>query len=323
MNRPSPITVSVVIVNWNARDYLRRCLRSLQVNGGSHCLEIIVVDNASTDGSAECVASEFPHVRLLVNHDNLGFAKGNNIGVAGSSGRYVCFINSDVEILPGCIDRLVQYCEGNPRVGMAGPLVLGSDGRLQRSCRGFPSVWNMLCRAHALDTVYPRVKRFTGNTLRHWSQDTLRPVDILTGCFWLVRRRAMDEVGLLDEAFFIYGEDMDWCRRFRDRGWPVVFIPEAQAVHHGGASSANAPVRFYLERHKADLQYWRKHHPPWAVAAYLLITCLHLTLRLCAHSLALLVDPGDPLERHKLRRSVAGLGWLVHARLRRGPSASA
>lgn len=310
MNDPSPLTVSVVIVNWNAREYLRRCLRSLALHGPSRPSETIVVDNASTDGSAEAVACEFPQVRLIRNPDNLGFAKANNIGVAASSGRYVCFVNSDVELLPGCIDRLLEYCEENEGVGMVGPLILGSDGRLQRSCRGFPSVWNMLCRALALDTAFPRARLFSGYSMRHWAQDSLRPVDILTGCFWLVRRSAMDEVGLLDEAFFIYGEDMDWCKRFRVQGWPVLFVPSARAIHHGGASSSNAPIRFYLERHKADLQYWRKHHRPPAVAAYQAIVGLHMALRLLGHSAALLVDPASPSGRHKVRRSAACLAWL-------------
>ncbi len=317
MKKSLPITVSVVIVNWNAKDYLLRCLSSLaRLGTRQHQLEVIVVDNASTDGSAQAVTAEFPQVNLIRNHDNLGFARANNVGVAQSTGQYICFVNSDVEVHAGCIDRLIRYCERNRKVGMAGPLILGSDGLLQRSCRGFPGVWNMLCRALALDVMFPRVKAFSGYSLRHWAQLSQRPVDILTGCFWLVRREAMERVGLLDEAFFIYGEDMDWCRRFWDRGCSVMFVPDAVATHHGGASSANAPVRFYLERHKADLRYWQKHHPAGAVRGYLLITGVHMLLRLCGHSIALLWAPGDAMRRLKVRRSLACLGWLLQPETR-------
>jgi hypothetical protein len=317
MKKHWPITVSVVIVNWNARDYLVRCLRSLVRDGSRHHpLEIIVVDNASSDGSVAAVESEFPQVRLIRNAENLGFARANNIGVAHSTGQYLCFVNSDVEVHAGCIDHLVRYCERHRRVGMAGPLILGSDGLLQRSCRGFPGVWNMLCRALALDVIFPRVKAFSGYSLRHWPQLSQRPVDILTGCFWMVRRSAMERVGLLDEDFFIYGEDMDWCRRFRDSGCEVMFVPDAVATHHGGASSSNAPVRFYLERHKADLRYWRKHHSPSEVRAYLVITGVHMLLRLAGHSIALLWQPGDATRRLKVRRSVACLRWLLQPETR-------
>ncbi|EIC28188.1 glycosyltransferase family 2 protein [Methylomicrobium album] len=312
MNDKTPLpTVSVIIVSWNARDYLKKCLKSLAGGMCSYPMEIIVVDNASSDGSAECVAAEFPHVRLIRNADNLGFAKANNIGVVASRGQYLAFINSDVEVLPDCLTRLVDYVEAHPEVGMAGPFIIGGDGRMQRSCRGFPGVWNMFCRALALDTLFRSVRLFSGYSMAYWSQDSLRPVDILSGCFWLVRRPALDRVGLLDEAFFIYGEDMDWCKRFWKHGWKVVFYPEAKAIHYGGASSSNAPVRFYIERQKADLQYWRKHHSPPAVAAYLLISCLHMALRLAGYACVMLLDPATQSGKYKMKRSWACLKWIV------------
>ena len=307
----NPVLVSVIIVNWNARDYLLSCLASLSAGACRYPMEIIVVDNASTDGSGAWVKAHFPQVRLLQSPTNLGFAKANNLGAAASTGRYLCYVNSDVKVLEDCISRLVDYCEQNSLVGMAGPHILGGDGKLQRSCRGFPTLWNMFCRALALDSLFPGHRLFTGFSLAHWPHDGLRPVDILSGCFWLVRREALHQVGPLDEAFFMYGEDLDWCKRFWEQGWQVVYVPTAEAIHYGGASSANAPLRFYIERQRADLQYWRKHHSRPAVAAFFLISLLHLALRTLGYTLALGFNRRERATyRHKVARSVAGLKWM-------------
>ena len=309
------LMVSIIIVSWNAQDYLMQCLASLFAGPCRHPMEVIVVDNASSDGSAESVARNYPQVQLIRNATNLGFARANNLGISMTTGKYVCLINSDVKVFPDCINQLVKYQEEHPDVGMVGPRIIGGDGKLQRSCRGFPTVWNMFCRALALDTIFPGTRLFTGYSLRHWPQDTCRAVDILSGCFWLVRRQALGEVGLLDESFFMYGEDMDWCRRFWKHGWKLAFVSSAEAIHYGGASSANAPVRFYIERHRADLQYWHKHHSGLAVASYFLLTCLHLWLRLASYSAALLLRPSETF-RYKAGRSLAALKWMLSAGVR-------
>jgi GT2 family glycosyltransferase len=195
---------------------------------------------------------------------------------------------------------------------MAGPRVLGGDGKLQRSCRGFPTVWNMFCRALALDSFFPNSRVFTGYSMRNWDQNCDRSVDILTGCFWLIRKEALSRVGLLDESFFMYGEDMDWCRRFWNQNWQVMFVSAAEAIHYGGGSSANAPVRFYIERQRADLQYWRKHHSALATACFFLISCLQITLRIAGYSLVYLFNkPQRQTCRDKLRRSTACLKWML------------
>jgi GT2 family glycosyltransferase len=308
--------VSVVIVSWNARNYLEQCLNSLTDEVCRYPFEIIVVDNASSDGSIECVQTRFPHVRLICNDANLGFAKANNIGIAQSAGRYVCLVNSDVKVLKDCITRLVDYCESHPKVGMVGPRIIGGDGQLQRSCRGFPSVWNMACRSLALDTFFPRVKVFCGYALCHWPQENEAEVDILSGCFWLAKREALEEVGLLDEEFFMYGEDMDWCRRFWSGGWKLVFVPSSEAIHYGGASSANAPVRFYIEKQRADLRYWRKHHSLPAVACYFVTSCVYLILRAVSYAAASCLGGNNrQTYRYKVKRSIACLGWLFFRRM--------
>lgn len=308
--------VSIVIVSWNAKKYLLECLESLSQAVCSYPMEVIVVDNASDDGSPELVDSGFPQVRLIRNSENLGFAKANNIGIAESHGNYVALVNSDVHVLPGCITRLVEYLETHANVGMVGPRIQGGTGELQRSCRGFPSVWNMLCRALMLDAAFSRIRWCNGYLMRYWHHDDCRSVDILSGCFWLVRRRALNEVGLLDEGFFMYGEDMDWCKRFRKAGWRVVFNPDAEAIHYGGGSSANAPIRFFVEKQRADLRYWQKHHGNLAVGAYLLTSLMHHMLRCLGNAGALILRIGDgDSRRYKIRRSAACLRWIVGHRL--------
>ena len=315
MNQISNETsVSVIIVSWNAKDYLEKCLDSLAINGGRYPLEIIVVDNDSSDGSPELVEKRYPQVRLIRSGSNLGFAKANNIGLAQSSGDVLLLVNSDVEVLPGCIDGLVRHLQSDASVGMAGPRITGGDGLLQRSCRSFPTLWNMLCRALGLDTVLGKWKLFSGYSMRYWSQTETRPVDILTGCFWAVKRQAYEEVGGLDEAFFIYGEDMDWCKRFWMKGWKLTFLATSRAIHYGGGSSRNAPIRFFLEKQKADLQYWRKHHSAQRAFGYLLISIVHMLLRIVGYSLRQVVGKGDVSScKYKVERSIECLKLLARA----------
>ena len=307
--------VSIVIVSWNAREYLAECLESLRSGVYAGPTETIVVDNASADGSAEMVRQQFPEVMLIQNPENFGFAKANNIAIRQCKGRYIALVNSDVHVLKDCISDLVAHCESHPEVGIVGPRVIGGDGQQQRSCRGFPRLWNMLCRALALDSIFPDAKCFNGYLLPNWDHDSCIPVDILSGCFWVVRRDALNDVGLLDESFFIYGEDMDWCKRFWKAGWPAVFVPQAQAIHYGGASSANAPVRFFIEMQRADLQYWTKHHSRLAVGAYSAICLLNHGLRAIGFAFAFLFARQSVVARehkHKVERSVACLKWMVN-----------
>lgn len=302
--------VSVVIVSWNAKDYLAECLESLGGEVYAGTIETIVVDNASTDGSVDMVRIRFPHVKLICNSANIGFARANNIGIRNCVGEYVALINSDVHVLPDCITNLVSYCQAEPAVGLVGPLINGGDGKQQLSCRAAPSLWNMFCRAVALDVVFPRTRWFNGYFLGHWGHRTTAEVAILSGCFWLAKRTAVDEVGLLDECFFMYGEDMDWCKRFRDIEWKIIFVAQAHAIHYGGGSSANAPLRFFLERQKADVQYWRKHHSRLAVTGYCVVALLHHVLRVIGHSVKACIGRENG-ARFKVQRSVACIRWLL------------
>jgi GT2 family glycosyltransferase len=303
--------VSIIIVSWNAKQYLLDCLQSLVGTINGYSQEIIVVDNASSDDSPNAVASQFPQITLIKNEDNLGFAKANNIGIRKSIGRYLCLINSDVVVLNNCIKAMIDFMEQHPGAGMAGPKILNPDRSLQVSCRHFPSIWNNLCQATGLNKVFPKSDFFSEPFMKYWTHDQVRKVDVLTGCFWMVRRKALEKVGLLDEDFFFYGEDLNWCKRFHDAGWDVVFYPKAEAIHFGGASSSNAPIRFYLELQKADLLYWRKHNGVIGRLSYTIIILLRQTLRIVYGAIRYIVQPSErQFTTFKLKRSLACIRWL-------------
>lgn len=298
------ISVSVIIVSWNAKDYLVECLQSLTAPASQHPLEIIVVDNASADGSPEIVEKDFPQVRLIRTGANLGFAKANNIGIKQCSGEYVCLINSDVNVLKDSIAYLVAYMEAHPSVGIAGPRMLDAKGNTGRSCRGFPGVWNMFCHALALDALFPNWRLFGGYILRYWPQNTTREVGILGGWFWIIRRQALEQVGLLDENFFFYGEDMDWCKRFHLGKWQVMFVAETASTHYGGGSSKRAPLKYYIQQQRADRQYWKKHHSGAGQFAYFCICVLYHTVRMVGHGIRIPFSAGSAEHRGK-----AAFGW--------------
>lgn len=311
-SRSNNIDVSIIILSWNTRQMLGQCIESIYKSINNITYEIIVVDNASSDGSTEFIEKKFPQVRLIKNKENLGFAKANNIGIRVSICRYVSLINSDVIVQDGCIEKLVEFMDKNPSAGLAGPRILNPNGSLQVSCRHFPSLWNNLCQVLGFNKLFPKSVFFSEPFMKYWSHDETRKIDALSGCFWMVRREALDEVGLLDEDFFFYGEDIDWCRRFHNAGWNVVFYPGAEAIHYHGASSSNAPVRFYIEMQKADLQYWRKHHGRLSQSAYWMIILLRQSVRLPVYVLIYIFRPGARSNAiFNLKRALTCIRWLL------------
>lgn len=306
------VEVSIVIVSWNTKQLLVECIESISVENAAFPIEVIVVDNASTDGSAEEIAERFPWVRLIRNESNLGFAKANNIGIRSATGNYVCLINSDVKLRQGCLVELHRFLEGHPAVGIAGPRILYPDLTMQMSCKSFPSLWNSFCAAVGLDKLFPKSKLFSGDHMAFFGHDTTRPVDVLAGVFWMVRRGALEQIGLLDESFFFYGEDVDWCKRFWESGWEVVFYPDAEAIHHLGSSSSNAPVKYYIEQRKAKLSYWRKHHSRVNCGVLKLIILLDQIGRVLSCAVVFALEPSRRQElAYKMRRSLECTHWLL------------
>lgn len=303
--------VSVVVVTWNAREFTLQCLESLETATADLSTEVIVVDNASSDGTPEMIHDRFPYVRLIQNSINQGFAKANNAGLRISRGRYIVLMNSDVIVPSGCIASIYAFMEQDASIGLLGPRMLGPDGTVCRSCMRFPTLWRCFCRALALDKSAGG-SAFAGFSMKKFAPVEATDVDVLNGWFWVVRRVALEQVGLLDERYFMYGEDLDWCRRFHSRHWRVVFYPHAKAVHYGGGSSRRTPIRFYIEMRKADTQYWQKHHGRFAALVHSATLWLHELLRVLGYSWQYVIRGSRRSEAaYKLRRSLCCLSWLA------------
>jgi GT2 family glycosyltransferase len=304
--------VSVIIVTWNGQQYALECLASLAQNTSTLPIEVIVVDNRSTDGTPDEICRQFPAATLIRNEANFGFAKANNIGLAVARGRYLCLVNSDVVVPPGCLERMVSFMERNPGIGILGPKMLKPGGGIGQSTMRLPTVWNTLCCSLGLHTVFPNSKLFGGFLLKNYKYDSIDDVEVLTGWFWMVGRQSFEEVGGLDERFFIYGEDIDWSYRFRKAGWRVVFYPESEALHYGGASSAQAPTRFYVEMRRANLQYFRKHHGRLGGAGYKAAVLVHELVRVAGNGvLYCCYRSRRSLAAFAISRSVSSIRWLA------------
>jgi|SRR5271157_655690 len=311
-DEPEMIEISVIVVTWNGKNVASQCLESLQDYAKDQTVEVIVVDNASTDGTPEMIRERYPFVHLLQNQENLGFAKANNIGLAHCNGNFVCLVNSDVVVPNGCIEQAVAYMRQQPTIGMLGPKMYLPNGSIGQSCMGFPTVWNWFCRALALDNLSVGRQIFGGFLRTDFTYEKTADVEVLTGWFWIVRREALSQVGNLDERYFMYGEDIDWCKRFYDAGWRIVFYPEVHAVHYCGASSANAPTRFYIEMHRANMQYLSKYHGPVAQLGFWASALLHELVRIVGFASLYLTKKSMRNEAgYKVKRSLVCLRWLL------------
>lgn len=252
--------VSIIIVNWNTKELLKNCIGSIYEQPNNVQFEIIVVDNASSDGSAMMVKAKFPQVFLIENTENKGFATANNQGMAIAKGRYVLLLNSDTVVLDGAIAKTVTFADDHPEAAVIGCRVLNSDGTLQPTCFMFPSVLNMLLSASYLYKLLPHSPFFGRERMIWWDRDSVREVDVVTGCFMLARREAIEQVGPMDERFFVYSEETDWCcYRFKQAGWKVLFAPDAEIIHLGGQSSKKAGPEMTLQLRASILQFIRKH----------------------------------------------------------------
>jgi GT2 family glycosyltransferase len=262
---PAPGSVpdlSIIIVNWNTLAMLRDCLASVYAGLGAGlgglAAEVIVVDNASEDGSAEMVAAEFPAARLIRNAENRGFAAANNQGFALARGRHVLLLNSDTLVHGDVLQRSVAWLDAHPEVGAMGCRVLNTDGSVQLTCAMYPSILNQLLMASGLWKL--RRPRFFGRPfMTDWRRDSERVVDTISGCYLMVRRPVIEEVGVLDEAFFFFGEETDWCRRMRDAGWTLMFAPVGEITHHGSVSAKRLNHRRDVMLSGAIVRLHRKH----------------------------------------------------------------
>jgi GT2 family glycosyltransferase len=241
--------VSVVVVTLNALPWLERCLDSL--NGH----EVVVVDHGSTDGTLELVRERFPRVRV-VEQENQGMGGGNNAGMRVAGGRYWLLLNSDAWIVGDAVERLVAFADEHPRAAVIGPRLRNTDGTLQRSVRAEPTVWRLATEYLGIRKLAPRSNLLNPLYVGGFAHDAVREVDWLSGAALLVRRDAAEAVGLFDEEFFMFSEEVDWLTRFRHAGWQVLFFPGAEVVHVGGATHGG---RMYVENLRGQLRFLAKH----------------------------------------------------------------
>jgi GT2 family glycosyltransferase len=267
--------LSVVIVNFNTADFLEACLRSIDTaTSEGPAREIIVVDNASSDGSVRMVRDRFPGVTLLESGINGGFAAANNRGIKRASGRYILFLNPDVVVHRGALAAMLDFMEGTREAGAVGCRLLLPDGRPDDGAhRGFPTPWNAFCYFTGLARIFPRLRLTSGYTLGWLDAATVHEVDALVGAFMLVRHQAGAAIGWWDEDFFFYGEDLDFCYRLKQKGWKVFYAPLGTATHFKGAaagikrrsrrlskSSVDTRLRASRARFEAMRVFYRKHY---------------------------------------------------------------
>ncbi|MFN2227837.1 MAG: glycosyltransferase family 2 protein [Anaerolineae bacterium] len=315
------VDLSIIVVSWNVRDLLRRCLRSLVGSPGFELippcegdapvnheaptpgrrLEVVVVDNGSGDGSPEMVRDEFPLVRLVANRENRGFTAANNQGLALSRGRRLLLLNPDAEVVADALAAMVDYMDGHPRVGILGPQLRYPDGGLQSSRRRFPTFATALVESTVIQEWWPDNRLLRRYYMADTPDDAVQPVDWVVGACLLVRREAYEEVGGLDEGFFMYSEELDWCRRFKSAGWGVVYLPTATVIHHEGKSSEQVVPARHIYFQSSKVRYFRKHHGRWQAGVlrwFLLATYVYQAAR---EGAKWLVGHKRPLRAERMR----------------------
>ena len=241
--------VSVVVVTWNALPWLEQCLESVRGR------KVVVVDHGSTDGTVAFVRERFPDVRVI-EQENKGMGGGNNAGMRAADGRYFFLLNSDAWVVEDGLDKLVEFADAHPGAAVVGPKLLNTDGTLQRSVRGEPTLWRLATEYLFIRKLAPWSRRLNPLYRGDFDHERVAEVDWLFGPALLVRREAVDAVGLFDEDFFMFSEEVDWMTRFRRAGWSVMFFPGAEVVHVGGASHGG---RMYVENLRGHLRWFAKH----------------------------------------------------------------
>ena len=253
--------VSALVVSYNVRPQLLDTLHTLYATSSPE-IEVVVVDNASSDGSAAAVAEQFPQTTVISLEENVGFGRANNAGLDHSTGEFVLLLNPDVLVMDGCVRELAGFMRDHPDVGAAGPRIERPDGRLDLAARrAFPSPSTAFYRFSGLGRLFPRSPRFNRYNLGNLPPDQLQEIDSGTAACLMVRRAAIDQVGFFDPDYFMFGEDLDLCYRLKAAGWKVFYVPTARAVHLKGSSTRQATGRMLFEFHRAMWIFYKKHDP--------------------------------------------------------------
>ncbi|MDO9464615.1 MAG: glycosyltransferase family 2 protein [bacterium] len=296
--------LSIVIVNWNAEGFLKDCLNSIYKSCKLK-LEVFVVDNSSSDKSMEVLENEFPQVKIIKNKENLGFARANNQAIKQSRGRYVLMLNPDTIVLPNALDIMVEFMDEHTEAGACGPKLLNPDGSLQPSCRSFPTLLTTLFEETLLNRIFPKNRVIGEYRMGYWDHGDIWEVDQPMGSALMVRREAIEQVGLLDEQFFIYYEEVDWCYRMKKRSWKVFFLPQAQIIHYGGASCNQDRGINLMEMYRSLIKFFRKHYGQTSVILLRFLIVYGLLLRTFIFSILYLLSREQLEARQKLKACLA------------------
>jgi GT2 family glycosyltransferase len=256
------VDVSISITNYNTKEILVECINSIKETVRDHSVELIVVDDASNDGSAALILNKYPEIKLIRNNANLGYVRSNNAGMKASNGRYVMSLNADTKVLVRSIDALIDFMDKTSDAGAVGPKLLNGDGSIQMQCRrGFPTPSNSIFYFLGLSRLFPGSKTFGAYLLTYLDDASTSEVDSLCGAAMMVRREVIEKVGLMDESYYMYGDDIDWCYRIKRAGWKVYYLPEAEIVHFGGRGGSRfKSYRNIFEFHRAMAVFYRKHY---------------------------------------------------------------
>ncbi|MBI4319513.1 MAG: glycosyltransferase family 2 protein [Chloroflexi bacterium] len=311
-----PVELSIVIVSWNVKDLLRACLESLRAQwpfgepDAAGRAEVFVVDNASGDSTSTMLALEFPWAKLIANPQNVGFTKANNQAIIQSSGRYVLLLNPDTEVLPGGLERMAGFMDLHPDVGMLGPQLLFPDGTVQSSRRRFPTMVTALIESTVLQRWLPNHPSLNAYYVADRSNDEVQEVDWVVGACLLVRREVIEQVGILDQRFFMYSEELDWCYRAKRASWKVMYLPEAKVVHHEARSSDQNVLTRNIHFHNSKCEFFAKHHGPWqglALRVFILLTFVFLIAEDTAK--LLLISRNRSMRRQRIAVLAAAARW--------------
>ncbi|MEQ8677441.1 MAG: glycosyltransferase family 2 protein [Aggregatilineales bacterium] len=268
MTNTYPLALSIIIVNWNVRDLLRNCLQSIYDNHKDNLtIEVIVVDSDSHDASVEMIQKEFEQVVLLAQSANVGFTKGNNIGLEVARGKYILLLNPDTEIIGDSLQQMVRFLEAHTDVGIAGPHTLNTDGTYQSTRRRFPTIMTAFFESTWLQPFAPKaiLEHFY---VSEFADDATIEVDWVQGSALMARREVYEQIGGLDTGFVMFSEEMDWCKRAKDAGWKVFYLGDALITHHGGKSTEQVTANKHIYFQESKLRYFHKHHG-WLVASLL------------------------------------------------------
>jgi GT2 family glycosyltransferase len=259
--------LSIVIVSWNTKDLLEACLQSVYSYPPDQSFEVWVVDNHSQDDSVVMVRAQFPQVKLIACEENLGFAGGNNRAIPNCQGEYVLLLNPDTEVKPEALNELVAFMDGQPDAAAAGSRLLNADGTLQPSCHPVPTLSREFWRMFYLDKLIP----YGVYDMKKWDMEQPREVDVLMGASMLLRKEVLEKVGLLDEGYFMYSEEVDLCFRLQKAGWHLYWVPQSQVIHYWGQSAKQVLAKMFLQLYRGKLRFFRKHYSGFTVLLYKIV----------------------------------------------------